>query len=215
MELNENNILPDESHLNHETQQDFSTNNFVVKFVRKNGDEYEANIYFKGTPVNIFNSETIILCVPEAFYVPIDELSQIPALVQIHHEKINENEVAEGPHVKTIIDYTPDGAELEIIVFESLDDFFDQYENPEKYLQSMKNVIESDPRLSISSESEEGDRLDIDTQIELQNMEMPVTYSPIGPIPFRVALKAQTFGELALAADQLMYELEEKSKLYY
>lgn len=199
-----------------EIPENFKTDNFEVNFTEsEEKSDVEMNIFYKGKKLMSLTDNTFHLSVRNAYDIPLSELSQIPALIEMNEDLDVPNYYDEGGHSKTILDYTTDGALLGIVVFEPKDEFFYQNLDREKYSRSLIEVIKSDSRLKLEPDSEEEVHLDIDSLLALQNTELPVDYSPLGPIAFTVELKAQTFGELSLAACQLMHELEEKVKLYF
>lgn len=199
-----------------EIPKNFKTPNFEVTFTPLVGKSVaEMNVFFKGKVLKYQNSNTIVLSVRDAYNISLGELSQIPALIEMNEGLELPNDYIPGEHSKTILEYTADGALMGIVVFEPKDEFFYQNLDREKYSRSLIEVVKSDSRLKLEPDSEEEVHLDIDSLLALQNTELPVDYSPLGPIAFTVELKAQTFGELSLAACQLMHELEEKVKLYF
>jgi len=216
MESNYNASTSSASNQSNNDWVDIKTEHFEVKMTNYNEENRsEAKFFFKGEPVKVFSDDTIILDTDQAYDITIEELKQLPCAIQLNKSKVTEFEAAEGPHVRTICDYKEDGVVVGIIIFDPKDPFFEHPWPNEKYLTSMEEVVKNDSRLTWDPVNDEFVPFNIDQIIELQNRERPLAYSPFGPFSFFVTINARTFGELSLALDQLMYELEEKAKLYY
>jgi hypothetical protein len=216
MESTNDNIANTTPNQSNNDWEDIKTEHFEVKMTKyEEENRCEAKFFFKGEPVEVFADDTIKLNTDQAYDTTIEELKQLPCAIQLNRSKVTEFEAAEGPHVKTICNYTEAGVVVGIIIFEPKDQFFEHPWPNEKYLTSMEEVVKNDSRLTWDPVNDEFEPLDIDQIIELQYGERPIAYSPIGPFSFFVTMDVKTFGELSLALDQLMYELEEKAKLYY
>ena len=194
--------------------QTFKSDLLEVTIIKISEGHHELTVRFNNRQLKRFDDETIIINSKEAYTLTRYELEQIPVAIQIHSLSDLNSTAAEGPHLRTIVDYTNEGIVVAIIYFEPKDDFL-SHQPIDEVIKVAKEQVILDKRLELNPFYLEEEVLDIDSQIELQNMEIPVSYSSVGPFEFNVTVAARTLGELVLELDKIMYELEEKVKLYF